>query len=325
MQLNMEEYVRKICSDAKGASFELYGASGKQKNAALVAIAEALWENRETILAANLKDIGSADENGVPKVMIDRLTLTEERIKGIADEVRELTVLADPVGKGEKWTRPNGLEINCVRVPLGVVGIIYEARPNVTADAAALCIKSGNACVLRGGKDTLFEVDELTITGGELFAPTSFINQMRRDAVEMLEAKRVAELPKLMPREKENNVPYPDACDFRANVLNEQAVHFYKDHGVTITEGAFETGDIDREVPVMLTKHCVRFALGRCLKDNVEKIKADPTTKEIYRPDPLILKTANRTYRATFDCKACEMTLWGKRMSSDSLGKVKIK
>ena len=69
MQLNMEEYVRKICSDAKGASFELYGASGKQKNAALVAIAEALWENRETILAANLKDIGSADENGVPKVM----------------------------------------------------------------------------------------------------------------------------------------------------------------------------------------------------------------------------------------------------------------
>ena len=155
MQLNMEEYVRKICTDAKGASGELYGASGKQKNAALVAIAEALWENRDVILAANLKDIGSADENGVPKVMIDRLTLTEERIKGIADAVRELTVLADPVGKGERWTRPNGLEINAVRVPLGVVGIIYEARPNVTADAAALCIKSGNACVLRGGKEAI--------------------------------------------------------------------------------------------------------------------------------------------------------------------------
>ena len=155
MQLNMEEYVRKICLDAKSASFELYGASGKQKNAALIAIAEALWENREAILAANVKDIESADENGVAKVMIDRLTLTEERIKGIADAVRELTVLADPVGKGERWTRPNGLEINCVRVPLGVVGIIYEARPNVTADAAALCVKSGNACVLRGGKEAI--------------------------------------------------------------------------------------------------------------------------------------------------------------------------
>ncbi|MBQ5767107.1 MAG: hypothetical protein IIV95_06745, partial [Burkholderiaceae bacterium] len=118
--------------------------------------------------------------------------------------------------------------------------------------------------------------------------------------------------------------PYPDTCDFRANVLNEQAVHFYKNHGVTITEGAFETGEIDREVPVMLTKHCVRFALGRCLKDNIDKIKADPTTKDIYRPDPLILKTANRTYRATFDCKACEMTLWGKRLSTESLGKVKV-
>ena len=172
--------------------------------------------------------------------------------------------------------------------------------------------------------NTLFEVSELTVTGGHYFAPTSFINQMRREAVEALDAKRVADLPRLLPREKETGVPYSDACDFRANVLNEQAVRFYKNHGVTITEGAFETGEIDREVPVMLTKHCVRFALGRCLKDNIDKIKADPTTKDIYRPDPLILKTANRTYRATFDCKACEMTLWGKRLTAESLGKVKV-
>ena len=155
MQLNMEEYVRKICADAKSASSELYGASGKQKNAALIKISEALIENTDAILDANFLDIEAADENCVPKVMIDRLTLTKDRIVGIADAVRELTVLADPVGKGERWTRPNGLEINCVHVPLGVVGIIYEARPNVTADAAALCIKSGHACVLRGGKEAI--------------------------------------------------------------------------------------------------------------------------------------------------------------------------
>ncbi len=172
--------------------------------------------------------------------------------------------------------------------------------------------------------NTNFEVTSLTIEGETWFAPTGFINQMRREAVEKLDAARVAALPRLMPRAPEEGVPYPDATDFRANVLNEKAVHFYRRHGINISEGAFETGTISREVPVMLTKHCVRHALGRCLKDNIEKIKANPDSKAIYRPDPLILKTANRTYRATFDCKACEMTLWGKAMSSESLGKIKL-
>lgn len=155
MQITMEEYVRKICIDAKSAASELYGADGAKKNAALSAIADALSASKAEILKANALDTELADVNGVPRVMIDRLTLSEERIEGIADAVRELTVLADPVGTGERWTRPNGLEINRVRVPLGVVGIIYEARPNVTADAAALCLKSGNACVLRGGKEAI--------------------------------------------------------------------------------------------------------------------------------------------------------------------------
>ena len=155
MQITMEEYVRKICADAKVAATELYGMDGARKNAALITIADAITDSKSEILAANALDIAAADLNGVPKVMIDRLTLNEERIDGIAAAVRELTALADPVGTGERWTRPNGLEINRVRVPLGVVGIIYEARPNVTVDAAALCLKSGNACVLRGGKEAI--------------------------------------------------------------------------------------------------------------------------------------------------------------------------
>ena len=155
MQITIEEYVRKICTDAKIAAGELYGADGMRKNAALNAIADALSASKKAILEANALDIAAAGENGVPKVMIDRLKLTEERIDDIAAAVRELTALADPIGTGERWTRPNGLEINRIRVPLGVVGIIYEARPNVTADAAALCLKSGNACVLRGGKEAI--------------------------------------------------------------------------------------------------------------------------------------------------------------------------
>ena len=153
--MQLDEYVRKICSDAKTASEELYRASGKQKNEALTKIADALSAGKSDILAANAMDIDTASDNGLPTVMIDRLRLTEERIDGIAAAVRELTVLADPIGKGDRWVRPNGLEINCIRVPIGVVAMIYEARSNVTADAAALCIKSGNACVLRGGKEAL--------------------------------------------------------------------------------------------------------------------------------------------------------------------------
>ena len=155
MQITMEEYVRKICTDAGSAAGELYDADGAKKNAALSAIADAISASKAEILKANALDTELADVNGVPKVMIDRLTQTDERIDGIADAVRELTALADPVGTGERWTRPSGLEISRVRVPLGVVGIIYEARPNVTADAAALCLKSGNACVLRGGKEAI--------------------------------------------------------------------------------------------------------------------------------------------------------------------------
>ena len=152
---NQQEYVRQICSEAKLASRELYGADGKKKNSALLAIAEGLEAESDAILAANAEDLRLADSNGVPKVMLDRLKLDRARISGIASAVRELIALGDPVGAGERWIRPNGLQISRVRVPIGVVAIIYEARPNVTADAAALCLKSGNAVVLRGGKEAI--------------------------------------------------------------------------------------------------------------------------------------------------------------------------
>lgn len=155
MNGSCEGYVRGICEAAKRSSAELYGASTERKNAALSAIAQALTDNIPSILEANAIDVSLSDANGVPAVMIDRLRLTEERIKGIAASARELIALADPIGGGERWTRPNGLEIERVRVPLGTVAVIYEARPNVTADAAALCIKSGNACVLRGGREAI--------------------------------------------------------------------------------------------------------------------------------------------------------------------------
>ncbi|MEA5011628.1 MAG: glutamate-5-semialdehyde dehydrogenase [Angelakisella sp.] len=141
---------------AKRASEELAIASTVKKNQALVAIAEALVTSKDQILAANEQDIFKAEENGIAPVMVDRLRLTPERIDAIAAAVCKVADLSDPVGETpEGITRPNGLVIYKTRVPMGVVGIIFESRPNVTVDAAALCLKSGNACILRGGKEAI--------------------------------------------------------------------------------------------------------------------------------------------------------------------------
>ncbi len=149
------EYVKGLCLSVRKAQRELACARTSEKDAALELIASALTENSDYILKENKKDLESAEKNGVPKTMIDRLTLTEARIDGIASAIREVIALKDPVGNGTVTERPNGLRIMKVGVPLGTVGIIYEARPNVTADAAALCLKSGNGAVLRGGKEAL--------------------------------------------------------------------------------------------------------------------------------------------------------------------------
>ena len=147
--------LNRICESAKVAQRQLAVASTAVKNSALEAIAKALVENSEYIISENKIDLENA--KGVIKdSMLDRLMLDEKRIKGIADAISTVIALDDPVGKTEYGTvRPNGLEILKKKVPLGVIGIIFEARPNVTVDAAVLCLKSGNAAVLRGGKEAI--------------------------------------------------------------------------------------------------------------------------------------------------------------------------
>ena len=141
---------------AKEASRTLALADTAKKNAALEAIAAALEARAEEWLAANAEDLKQARERGMSEALLDRLTLTPERVRGVAAGVREAAALPDPLGQLVSHTlRPNGLDIRRVRVPLGVCAIIYEARPNVTVDAAALCLKAGNACILRGGREAI--------------------------------------------------------------------------------------------------------------------------------------------------------------------------
>lgn len=144
------------CELAKKASQEIIKVSSETKNEALKAIAQALVDRSNEIIEANNIDIENARANGTREAMIDRLTLTHERIEGIAKGVIEVCELNDPIGEIiSQWERPNGLVIGKKRVPMGVIGIIYEARPNVTVDAAVLCLKTSNVCILRGGSEAI--------------------------------------------------------------------------------------------------------------------------------------------------------------------------
>lgn len=152
MQADMEQ----IGLNARAAARHLATASAEAKENALLAAADAVWAARADILTANAKDLDFGAEKGLSPAMMDRLMLDEARIQGMVDGLRAVAAQDDPIGQvTESWTQPTGLHISRVRTPIGVIGVIYESRPNVTADAGALCLKSGNAVILRGGSESL--------------------------------------------------------------------------------------------------------------------------------------------------------------------------
>ncbi len=153
--MELRDEILDLCKNAKAASAKLALADTEQKNGILLCIARILREHTAELTAANRLDLDRAADSGLAKAMIDRLTLSEKRVETICRSLEELVNLEDPIGKGESWERPSGITIRHIRVPLGVVAIIYEARPNVTVDSAALCLKTGNAVVLRGGKEAI--------------------------------------------------------------------------------------------------------------------------------------------------------------------------
>ena len=154
--MTLEQEIHTIGRRAREASRALARLTATQKNKILIAMADELVVRSPEILAANAEDTAAAEKNGLTKAAIDRLRLTPERIAAMADGIRQVASLEDPVGENLRdWTRPNGIRIQKIRTPIGVIGIIYESRPNVTADAAVLCLKTGNAVILRGGSEAL--------------------------------------------------------------------------------------------------------------------------------------------------------------------------
>jgi glutamate-5-semialdehyde dehydrogenase len=154
--MTLEQQIHKIGADARVAARVLAALSTENRNAILRAMADELLARSPELLEANKRDVSAASEHGLNKAAIDRLRISEARIADMAKGIRQVADLEDPVGRSiSEWTRPNGLRIAKVRTPIGVIGIIYESRPNVTSDAAVLCIKTGNAVILRGGSEAL--------------------------------------------------------------------------------------------------------------------------------------------------------------------------
>ena len=154
--MTLNEQMTRLAKQAKAASRELAKLTTGKKNACLLAMATALEQNAAALKEANALDMDAAAKNGLPSAMLDRLKLDDKRIAAMAKGLREVAALADPVGRIlDERIRPNGLKLQKISTPIGVVVIIYESRPNVTADAAGLCFKSGNATILRGGKEAM--------------------------------------------------------------------------------------------------------------------------------------------------------------------------
>ncbi|MGE5751970.1 MAG: glutamate-5-semialdehyde dehydrogenase, partial [Nitrospirota bacterium] len=205
--MDIKQYVSDKAKKAKTASRALANISTEIKNNALFKMAAGLEKEADKLIAENKKDLTAAEKKGLSKAMIDRLTLNPDRIKAMADGLREVVVLPDPVGEVLRmWRRPNGMEVGRMRVPIGLIGIIYESRPNVTADSAALCLKSGNAVLLRGGSEAVHSntaiVEMLSKAGAEAGIPegaVSFIENPDRTCVmEMLKLNQFIDL--IIPR-----------------------------------------------------------------------------------------------------------------------------
>lgn len=151
---NISQYMTGLGQQARAAAKEMMRMSDQQKSAALRHLAELIGKNRDSLVEANQKDLAAAKENDLAESLVDRLNLSDKAIEGMVSGLNQIADMSDPVGSlSATRVRPNGMKIAQMRVPIGVIGIIYESRPNVTVDAAALCIKSGNACILRGGKE----------------------------------------------------------------------------------------------------------------------------------------------------------------------------
>jgi len=249
---------------AKEASRALGLATTRVKNDALTLMARALEEKAGTIVEANRADLDRARAKGYPRAFVDRLTLTDSRIEEMAAGVRQVAALPDPVGETvEVWRRPNGVEISRVRVPLGVIGFIYESRPNVTADAAALCLKSGNAVLLRGGSEAL----ESNTIIAQLLAKAAEKTGLPAESIQYVDTPDRAAVMVMLTLDRYLDLIIPRGGEEFVRLVNERATVPVLKHDkglchVYVDEGA----DLDMAVAIAVNAKAQRVSVCNAME-----------------------------------------------------------
>lgn len=245
-----------ICQKARAASTELAKLSTDVKDSALCRMANALQANVDKILAANKEDVEAAKARGLKSAMLDRLALDKKKIDKMAQCIREVSALTDPVGEIVKsWIRPNGLIINIMRVPLGVIGVIYESRPDVTSDSSAICIKSGNAVILRGGSDAI----NSNITIGNILRDSLTGTGVPEDAIQVITStdRKVAE--ELMQMRGYVDVLIPrGGADLIRTVVEKARVPVIETGLGNCHIYVEEDADLEKAVPIIINAKCQR-------------------------------------------------------------------
>ena len=242
--------IPEICRRAKAASVELARLSTSTKNRALCAMAEALEANIDAILAANERDVKTAKDKGMKIALLERLSLDKSKIETMAHSLREVSELQDPVGEIVKtWTRPNGLIIAQLRVPLGVVGIIYESRPDVTSDAAGICLKSSNAVILRGGSDAIHS----NLKIGQILRESLSGTEVPKDSVQVVSSTERAAAEELMQMRQYVDVLIPrGGADLIKNVIEKATIPVIETGTGNCHIYVEEDADLKKAIPLIV-------------------------------------------------------------------------
>ena len=312
MSLNIPEYMQQVGKKAKDAAGLLSAAESAQKNLALISIAELLIEKAEWLEAENEKDLVAGKANGLDDAMLDRLRLNNKVILGMAEGLRQIAALPDPVGEISDMTyRPSGIQVGHMRVPLGVIGIIYESRPNVTADAAGLCLKSGNATILRGGSEAIYSnqaiaqcIQEGLQTAGLPAECIQVIETTDRSAVgELLRLKDYVDV--IIPRGGKGLIERVSAESLVPVIKHLDGIcHVFID----------DDADLDKAVEISLNSKTHRYGVCNAMEtllvaDSVAA-KILPTLAALFAEKEVELRGCSRTRVILPDCKKANDDDW---------------
>lgn len=270
--------IREICVKAKAAAYEMGKLSAEAKNDALNKMADSLEANQAEIFTANKIDVETAQAKGVKASLLDRLELDQKKIQTMANELREVSALPDPIGTVlATWTRPNGLIISQIRVPMGVIGVIYESRPNVTSDSAGVCIKSGNAVILRGGSDALHS----NVAIGKVLREALAKTKVPIDAIQIVNSADRKEAEELMSMRQYIDVLIPrGGADLINTVIEKSRIPVIETGTGNCHVYVEEDADLEKATPIVINSKVQRP--GVC--NAAEKLLVDSKIAKQYLP-----------------------------------------